>query len=196
MTRQLFLSIPFVFHIPWTIGCSYSHFSISSLISGLDRLEVINSAVLQALLRAARKRSKVLFEWMLTRLLLPTAAVRLLYQISNHGLNYNKHTNTSLWSFNMVISGNCHFENKTVILSVKFGTISYFVEWVATLSLNIAVTLHKLQCYVIIRVNSGKCITVFVRKKHSSQRARRPKLLHIPWLCLHWAQEKRNNFPS
>ena len=45
MTRRLFLTIPFVFHIPLTIGCSNRHFSIASLISGVDRLEVINSAV-------------------------------------------------------------------------------------------------------------------------------------------------------
>ena len=56
---------------------------------------------------------------------------------------------------NMVKSGNDHFENKMFILSVKYGTIPFCR--VATLSLNIAVTLH---------------ITVFVRKKHSSKRAR------------------------
>ena len=47
MTRRLFLSIPFVFDIPLTIGCSYRHFSIASLISGVDRFEVINRAVPQ-----------------------------------------------------------------------------------------------------------------------------------------------------
>ena len=51
---------------------------------------------------------------------------------------------------NMVKSGNYNFENKTFILLVKYGTSLYFVERVATLSLNIAVTLHNLQCYVII----------------------------------------------
>ena len=41
---------------------------------------------------------------------------------------------------------------------MKYGTVR-----VATLSLNIAVTLHNIQCYVIIMQNSGKLITVFVR---------------------------------
>ena len=49
------------------------------------------------------------------------------------------------------------------ILSVKYGIVPYFIEWVATLSLNIAVTLHNLQCYVIIMYNSGKLITVFTQ---------------------------------
>ena len=79
----------------------------------------------------------------------------------------------------MVKSGKNHLENKTFILSVKYVTVPYFVKRVATLSLNIAVTLHNLPCYVIIMENYGKLITVFVRKKHSSQRARRPKLFHI-----------------
>ena len=83
----------------------------------------------------------------------------------------------------MVESGNYHFENKTFILSVKYGTVPYFIELVASISLNIAVTLHNLLCYVIIMYNSGKLITAFVRNKWtspSSQRARLPKLLHIP----------------
>ena len=66
---------------------------------------------------------------------------------------------------NMFKSGNCYFENKTFILSVKYGIVPYVIERVATLSLDIAVTLHNLQCYVIIMYNSGKLITVFVRKK-------------------------------
>ena len=72
--------------MPLTIGCSYRHF-IASLISGVDRLEVINSAVNKALLRAAGKQSKV---WM--NAYEPAAyhhSVRLLYQITNHRLNYN-----------------------------------------------------------------------------------------------------------
>ena len=48
-------SIPFVFHTPLTIGCSYRHYSIASLISGVDRLEIINSATLEAQRRAAGK---------------------------------------------------------------------------------------------------------------------------------------------
>ena len=60
----------------------------------------------------------------------------------------------------MVKSGNYNFENKTFILSLKYGAVPYFNEWVATLSLNIAVTLHNLQCYVIILYNSGQIITV------------------------------------
>jgi hypothetical protein len=76
-----------------------------------------------------------------------------------------------------------HLENKTFILSVKYVIVPYFIERVASLSLNIAVTLYNLQCYVIIMYNSGKLIMVFVRNKwtsHSLQRARWPKLLHIP----------------
>ena len=80
----------------------------------------------------------------------------------------------------MVESGNYHFENKTFIISVKYGTVLYVIYRVASISLNIAVTLHNLQCYVIIMYNSGKLITIFVRKKYSSQRVRRPKLLHKP----------------
>ena len=49
-------------------------------------------------------------------------SVRLLYQIR---LNYNiTHRNASL---NMVESGNYHLENKTFILSVKYGTVPYFI---------------------------------------------------------------------
>ena len=44
----------------------------------------------------------------------------------------------------MVKSGNYHFENEMFILSVKYRTVPYFNEWVATLSLNIAVTLHNI----------------------------------------------------
>ena len=149
MTCRLFPSIPFVFRIPLSIGCSCRHFTIASLISGVDRLEVINSTVLQALLRAAVKRSKVLFEWVLTSLLLPTTAQTAL---SNHRLNYNI-INTQKYEplvIIMVKSGNYNLENKTFILSVNYGTFPYFVERVATLSLNIAVTLHDLQCYAII----------------------------------------------
>jgi uncharacterized membrane protein YbaN (DUF454 family) len=79
-------------------------------------------------------------------------SVRLLYQISNHRLNCNI-INTLKYEpyvINMVKYRNYHFENKMFILSVKYGTVSYFIERVATLSLNIAVTLHNLQCYVII----------------------------------------------
>ena len=52
---RLFISTPFVFHIPSTIECTYKHYSIASLISGVDRLEVINRAVFQVLRRAAGK---------------------------------------------------------------------------------------------------------------------------------------------
>jgi hypothetical protein len=38
------------------------YFSIASLILGVDRLEVLNSAMLEAQLRAAGKCRKVLFE--------------------------------------------------------------------------------------------------------------------------------------
>jgi hypothetical protein len=67
-----------------------------------------------------------------------------------------------------------------------------FFQWNIEPSLNIAVTLHNLQCYVIIMYNSVKLITIFVRKKwssHSSQRARQPKLLHIAWLLAHNARK-------
>ena len=78
---SLFLSIPFVCHIPLTIGCSNRYFSIASVISRVDRLEVINSPVLPALLRAAGKWSEFLLN-----AYEPAAAyhrsVRLLYQIS------------------------------------------------------------------------------------------------------------------
>ena len=107
----LFLSIPFVFHIPLTIWCSYRHFSIASLISGVDRLDVINSAVHQALLSAD--------VWM--NAYKPAAAyhrsVRLLYQISYNILNY-KIINTQKYEplvINMVKSRNYHFKNKTFI---------------------------------------------------------------------------------
>ena len=73
-------------------------------------------------------------------------SVRLLYEISNHRLNHNiintqKHEPQII---NMVKSGNYHFENKTFILSVKYGTVTYFIERVASISLNIPVTLHNL----------------------------------------------------
>ena len=90
--------------------------------------------------------------------------------------------------FNMVKSGNYNFKNKTFILSVKYGTIPYLSNRWHPLLLH-CTTFNV----VIIMYNSGKLITVFVRKKwssHSSQRARRPKLLHIPRLCLHRTQEK------
>ena len=79
-------------------------------------------------------------------------SVRLLYQISTHKLNYNI-INTQKYEplvINMVKSVKYYFKYKTFILSVKYGTVLYFIERVATLSLNIAVTLHNLQCYVII----------------------------------------------
>ena len=51
--------------------------------------------------------------------------------------------------------GNYHFENKTFILSVKYGTVPYFIERVASLSLNIAVTAHN---YVKFwQMNYGLC---------------------------------------
>jgi hypothetical protein len=67
----------------------------------------------------------------------------------------------------MVKSGNYNFENKTFILSVKYGSIRYIIERVASISLTIAVKLRNRQCYVIIMYNSGKIIMVFVRKKWS-----------------------------
>ena len=88
---------------------------------------------------------------MLTSLLLPTTAqsdCSIKYQIIDLIIiNTQKYEPLVI---NMVKSGNYHFENKTFILSVKYGTIPYFVERVATLSLDIAVTLHNLKCYVII----------------------------------------------
>ena len=74
--------------------------------------------------------------------------VRLLYQIID-SITINTHKYEPL-VINMVKSGNYNFENKTSILSVKYGNVLYFIERVATLSLNIAVTLHNLQCHVII----------------------------------------------
>jgi hypothetical protein len=59
---------------------------------------------------------------------------------------------------NMVKSRNSHFENKTFILSVKYGTVMYFIKRLAILSLNISVTLHNLQCYVIIMEHSVKLV--------------------------------------
>ena len=124
MTRRLFLSIPFVFHIPLTIGCSYRHFSIASLIPGVDRLEVINSAVTQALLRAAGKTQ----ESAVCMNAYETAAayhhsVRLLYQIIDL-MNTQKYKPLVI---NMVKSRNYHFESKMFILSVKYRTILYFI---------------------------------------------------------------------
>ena len=55
-------------------------------------------------------------------------SVRLLYQISNDRLNYN--INTQKYEplvIKMVESGNYYFENKTFILSVKYGTVPYFI---------------------------------------------------------------------
>ena len=89
---------------------------------------------------------------MLTSLLLPTTAqsdCSIKYQIIDFIIiKTQKHEPLVI---NMVKSGNYNFENKTLILSVKYGTIPYFVERAATLSLNNSVTLHNLQCYVIIR---------------------------------------------
>ena len=70
MTCQPFLSIPFVFHLPLTIGCCYRHL--------VDRLEVINSAVLQALLLANAVKC-CLNECLRACCCLPP--LRLLYQI-------------------------------------------------------------------------------------------------------------------
>ena len=56
-------------------------------------------------------------------------SVRLLYQISNHRLNYNI-INTQKYEpliIYMFKSRNYHFENKTFILSVKYGTFTYFI---------------------------------------------------------------------
>ena len=50
---------------------------------------------------------------------------------------------------NMVKSRNDNFENKTFILSVKYGIVPYYIERVASIRINIAVTLHNLQCYFI-----------------------------------------------
>ena len=89
---------------------------------------------------------------MLTSLLLPTTAqsdCSIKYQIIDLIIIYTQKLE-AFGHFNMVKYGNYNFENKTFILSVKYGTIPYFVEQVATLSLNIAVTLYNLQCYVII----------------------------------------------
>ena len=82
----------------------------------------------------------------------------------------------------MVKSGNYNFENKTFILSVKYGTVLFVIERVATLSVNIAVTMHNLQCKILanyLRPLLG------INGLHTVQRARRPKLLHIPSLYLH-----------
>ena len=85
-------------------------------------------------------------------------SARLLYQISNHRLNYNIIITQKYEP--LVKSRNYQFENKTFILTVKNGTVPYFIEREATLSLNIAVTFHNLQCYVIIMYNSGKLISL------------------------------------
>ena len=55
-------------------------------------------------------------------------SVRLLYQISNHRLNYNIITHKyEPLIINVVEYGNYHFENKTFILSVKYVTVTYFL---------------------------------------------------------------------
>ena len=55
-------------------------------------------------------------------------SVRLLYQISNHRLNYNIITQKyEPLVIHMVESGNYHFENKRFIISVKYGTVRYFI---------------------------------------------------------------------
>jgi hypothetical protein len=54
-------------------------------------------------------------------------SVRLLYQISNHNLIIINTPKYEPLGINMVKSGNYHFENKTFILSVKYGTIPYFI---------------------------------------------------------------------
>ena len=43
----------------------------------------------------------------------------------------------------MIESGNYHLENKTFIISVKYGTVPYFIYRVASISLKILVTLHN-----------------------------------------------------
>ena len=89
----LFLSIPFVFHVPLTIGCSNRYFSIASLISGVDWLEVIK--VIKELLANAVKCC--LNECLRACCCLPRLSQTAL---SNHRLNYNisTHGNTSLRS--------------------------------------------------------------------------------------------------
>jgi hypothetical protein len=53
-------------------------------------------------------------------------SVRLLYQISNHRLNNNKNTQKyDPLVINIVKSGNYNFENKTLIFSVKYGTVPF-----------------------------------------------------------------------
>ena len=66
--------------------------------------------------------------------------------LSNHRRNTKKNTQKyEPWVINMVKSGNYHYENKMFILSVKYGTIPHFIERVASLTLNIAVTLHNVR---------------------------------------------------
>ena len=67
---------------------------------GVDRLEVINSSMLEALRRAAGKRTKVLSMNAYEPAAAYHSSVKLLYQKSNHRLNYNiiTHRNASLRS--------------------------------------------------------------------------------------------------
>ena len=58
---------------------------------------------------------------MLTSLLLLSQTV-----LSNHRLSYNTQKYEPL-VINMVESGNYHFENKTFIILVKYGTVWYFI---------------------------------------------------------------------
>ena len=54
-------------------------------------------------------------------------SVRLLYQISNHILKHNNTQKHEPSVINMGKFGKYHFENKTFILSMKYGTVPYFI---------------------------------------------------------------------
>ena len=53
-------------------------------------------------------------------------SVRLLYQIIDYNIINSTQKYESL-VINMFESGNYHFENKTFILSVKYGTVTYCI---------------------------------------------------------------------
>ena len=107
--------------------------------------------------------------------------VRLRNQISNHRLNYNiiTHRNTSL--------GSLIWSNPEPLISKQNVYSLSEIQNRSVFYRTGGIPNSKYYCYIaqpsMLCHNSGKLITVFVRKKwssHSSQRDRCPKLLHIP----------------
>ena len=108
-------------------------------------------------------------------------SVRLLYQISNHRLNYNKHT--EIHAFGQ--------SGQTRKLSFWKQNVFYFSEIQNRSVFYLMGGIPKSKCSCYIAQPSMLCHNYVKFWQISSQWARLPKLLHI---CVQWTQEKWHNF--